>query len=114
MAARTEDNQVDVAPANCGCGVKDTDKDGVPDNLDKCPNEPGTINGASVAQIGDSAVIAAIGQDQSLRFYWQTIGTKPWNAEQVADPNVVSVDSVPSIAQIKPVPLRVRPGQLFP
>ena len=61
-----------------------------------------------------SAVIAVQGEDNSLWRYWQTVGTKPWNAEQVAGPNVVSVDSVPSIAQIKPVPLRVRPGQLFP
>ena len=61
-----------------------------------------------------SAVIAGQGEDNSLWCYWQTIGTKPWYAEQVADPNVVSVDSVPSIAQIKPVPLRVKPWPVVP
>jgi hypothetical protein len=38
----------------------------------------------NVAQVGNSAVIAAVGVDGSLRFYWQTIGTAPWHSEQVA------------------------------
>lgn len=50
-----------------------------------------SFSGASIAQVGDSSVIAAGGTDSSLMFY-----------------------SVPSIAQIKPITLRVRPGQLFP
>lgn len=31
-----------------------------------------------------SSVIAAMGPDNSLMYYWQTIGTAPWHAEQVA------------------------------
>jgi hypothetical protein len=43
-----------------------------------------TLSTASVAQVGNSSVIAAVGDDGSLWFYWQTIGTVPWNSEQVA------------------------------
>jgi hypothetical protein len=39
---------------------------------------------SSVAQAGNSSVIAAVGSDGSLWFYWQTIGTVPWNPEVVA------------------------------
>ena len=39
---------------------------------------------ASVAQVGNSTVIAALGTDGSLTFYWQTIGSALWNPEQVA------------------------------
>ncbi len=38
----------------------------------------------NIVQVGDSSVIAAVGNDGSLRYYWQTIGTTPWNPEQVA------------------------------
>ena len=38
----------------------------------------------SVAQVGDSTVIAAPGPDGSLLFYWQPIGSQQWNPEQVA------------------------------
>jgi hypothetical protein len=44
-------------------------------------------------------VIAAVGQDDnSLMFYWQTIGTAPWHPEQVAGPGTTFSD--PSIAQV--------------
>jgi len=36
-----------------------------------------------VAQVGQSAVISADGFGNSINFDWQTIGTKPWNCEQV-------------------------------
>lgn len=45
----------------------------------------------SVAQVGDSAVIAAVGLDKSLWFYWQTIGTAIWHPEQVAPAGTVLV-----------------------
>jgi hypothetical protein len=46
-----------------------------------------------------SAVIAATGPDNSVWFYWQTIGAPPpWNAEQVAGPGTTF--SGPSIAQV--------------
>ena len=32
-------------PASSGCAARDLDKDGVPDDLDKCPNEAGPLNG---------------------------------------------------------------------
>ena len=45
----------------------------------------GTIIGVpSVAQVGDSTVIAAVGYDGSLLQYWQPIGSQQWNPEQVA------------------------------
>ena len=40
----------------------------------------------NVAQVGNSAVIAAIGQGGIVSFYWQTIGGGPWNPELVIDP----------------------------
>jgi hypothetical protein len=38
----------------------------------------------NVVQVGNSAVIAALGGDGSLWIYWQTIGTGPRHGEQVA------------------------------
>jgi hypothetical protein len=38
----------------------------------------------SVAQVGNSSVIAAEGPGHSLRFYWQAIGGVPWHPELVA------------------------------
>ena len=61
---------------------------------EKAPTE---TRNASVAQVGDSSVIAANGLDGSLTFYWQTVGTAPWHAEQVAGPN--TTESV-SVAQV--------------
>ena len=44
----------------------------------------GTILGwPSVAQVGDSTVIAASDPDGNLLFYWQPIGSQQWNLEQV-------------------------------
>jgi hypothetical protein len=37
----------------------------------------------SVAQVGDSSVIAAASPDNSLQFFWQPIGSGQWNPEQV-------------------------------
>ena len=37
----------------------------------------------SVAQVGESAVIAVTAADRSLWFYWQAIGTARWNPELV-------------------------------
>jgi hypothetical protein len=51
----------------------------------------------SVAQVGNSSVSAAVRPDASLWFYWQTIGTAPWHAEQVAGP---STTVWPSVAQV--------------
>jgi len=45
-----------------------------------------------------SSVIAAQGPGKSLMFYWQTIGTVPWHAEQVAGPGTTF--SAPSVAQV--------------
>ncbi|MGA9679791.1 MAG: hypothetical protein WBR28_32460 [Mycobacterium sp.] len=45
-----------------------------------------------------SSVIAAQGPDSSLMFYWQTIGTAPWNPQQVAGPGTTFWG--PSIAQV--------------
>jgi len=59
----------------------------------------GTILGwPSVAQVGDSTVIAAADTDGSLVFYWQPIGSQQWNPEQVAGPGVAF--SPPSVAQV--------------
>ena len=52
----------------------------------------------SVAQVGDSSVIAAQGPDNSLLFYWQPIGSQQWNPEQVAGPGTTA--SAPSVAQV--------------
>jgi hypothetical protein len=48
-----------------------------------------TSSTASIAQVGDSSVIAAIGNDGSLWFYWQPIDATGWNPEQVAVPGSV-------------------------
>jgi hypothetical protein len=45
-----------------------------------------------------SSVIAATGVNESLMFYWQTIGTRPWYREQVAGPGTTF--SAPSVAQV--------------
>jgi hypothetical protein len=39
----------------------------------------------SIAQVGNTAAIAAVGS-KGLRYYWQTIGTRSWHSESVADP----------------------------
>ena len=57
-----------------------------------------TASAVSVAPAGQSSVIAAQGPFGSLDFYWQTIGTKPWNRETVAGPG--STFSAPSVAQV--------------
>ena len=50
----------------------------------------GTIIGwPSVAQVGDSTVIAARDPDNSLVSYWQPTGSQQWNPEQVAGPGRV-------------------------
>jgi predicted chitinase len=59
----------------------------------------GTILGwPSVAQVGDSTVIAAADTDGSLVFYWQPIGSQQWNPEQVAGPG--HAFSSASVAQV--------------
>ena len=45
-----------------------------------------SLGSPSVAQVGDSAVIAAVSQDSSLWFFWQAIGTGTWHPEQVPTP----------------------------
>jgi hypothetical protein len=60
---------------------------------------PGTtFSVPSVAQVGDSTVIAAQGPDNSLLFYWQPIGSLQWNPEQVAGPGTTFW--TPSVAQV--------------
>ena len=44
----------------------------------------------SVAQVGDSSVIALSLDDGSLWFYWQAIRSGQWNAELVAPPGSVA------------------------
>ena len=54
----------------------------------------------SVAQAGDSAVIAAANSNSSisLQFFWQAIGTAGWNPESVPVPGTVLAS--PSVAQV--------------
>ena len=56
------------------------------------------LSAPSVAQVGNSTVIAATGPDDSLLFYWQPIGSQQWNPEQVAGPGTTF--AVPSVAQV--------------
>jgi hypothetical protein len=60
------------------------------------------LQSPSVAQVGDSAVIAAVDTSGGLRFYWQTIGTTPWNPELVDGPTTGSgrILAYPSVAQV--------------
>ena len=58
-----------------------------------------TLPALSVAQVGDSSVIAAQGH-QGLFFYWQTIGSGQWNPEQVTGPDIISGAGGPSVAQV--------------
>jgi len=47
--------------------------------------DPGSAFSApSVAQVGNSSVIAVEGPDGSVLFYWQPIGSLQWNREAVA------------------------------
>ena len=50
-----------------------------------------------VAQVGNSTVIATQGPGNSLQFWWQPIGSRQWNPEQVAGPDTTF--SGPSVAQ---------------
>jgi hypothetical protein len=43
-----------------------------------------TYSAPSIAQVGDSTVIAAESYNRTLSFYYQTIGTRPWYPELVA------------------------------
>ena len=45
-----------------------------------------------------TSVIAAQGPNDSLVFYWQTVGSLQWNLEQVAGPGTCF--SAPSVAQV--------------
>ena len=47
--------------------------------------------------LGNSSLIAAVGTDNSLQFYYQTIGTGPWNPEQVAGPGSTALASVAQV-----------------
>jgi len=60
------------------------------------------VGGPSVAQVGNSSVIAAEGPNQTLDFYWQTIGTGPWHPEEVAGPGSTYSQFAggPSVAQV--------------
>jgi hypothetical protein len=58
----------------------------------------GYPSGPSVAQVGNSTVIAVAAPDESLMFYWQPIGSEQWNAEQVAGPGTTIM--WPSVAQV--------------
>ena len=57
-----------------------------------------TFSAPSVAQVGNSTVIAVEGPDGQLQFYWQPIGSQQWNPEVVADPGWAF--SAPSVAQV--------------
>ncbi len=57
-----------------------------------------TVSVPSIAQVGDSSLIAASGADGNLMFYWQTIGTAPWHPEQVAGPGTTF--SGPCVARV--------------
>jgi len=52
----------------------------------------------SVAQVGNSAVIAALFSDVGLMFYWQTIGTAEWHPEMVAGRSAIM--GAPSVSQV--------------
>ena len=52
--------------------------------------------GAVGRQAGNSTVIAVQGGDGSLLFYWQPIGSRQWNREQVADTTLPAL----SVAQV--------------
>ena len=52
----------------------------------------------SLAQVGDSAVIADAGSDNSLLFYWRAIGTAGWHREEVDAPGTCARS--PSVAQV--------------
>ena len=68
-------------------------------NPEELPFPNATRFAPSVAQVGNSSVIAAqIAVDNSLRFYWQDIGSGQWNPEQVAGPGTTF--SAPSVAQV--------------
>ena len=51
----------------------------------------------NVAQVGNSSVIAAVGDAGSLWFYWQTIGSAKWNTELVAGRNTTLQASVAQV-----------------
>jgi hypothetical protein len=50
----------------------------------------------NVTQVGESSVIAAIGNGSGLQYYWQPIDATGWNPEQVSASNLVSA----SVAQV--------------
>ena len=55
-----------------------------------------SISAPTIAQVGNSTVIATQGANGGLQFYWQPIGGSGWNHQQVA-PRASA--SAPSIAQ---------------
>jgi hypothetical protein len=57
-----------------------------------------TFSAPSVAQVGDSTVIAVQGPVNSLQVYWQPIGSQQWNQESVA--GYGTTFSAPSVAQV--------------
>jgi hypothetical protein len=59
---------------------------------------PAFVSAPSVAQVGNSTVIAAQGSGESLQFYWQPIGSGQWTREQVA--GQLTTLLVPSVAQV--------------
>ena len=66
--------------------------------------EPGSALGnafsaPSVAQVGNSSVIAVQGGSNSLQFWWQPIGSRQWNQEVVAGAGSGAF-SAPSVAQV--------------
>ncbi len=53
---------------------------------------------AALVAVGHSTVIAVQGPGNSLDFYWQAVGTRPWHPEVVAGPGTTY--SPPSVAAV--------------
>ena len=61
------------------------------------------LQSPSVAQVGDSAVIAAVDTSGGLWFYWQTIDTTLWSPGQLVDGPTTESGNIlayPSVAQV--------------
>jgi hypothetical protein len=59
---------------------------------------PGAFSAPSVAQVGNSSVIAAEGPGNSLNFYYQPIGASGWTPETAGVAGTTF--SAPSVAQV--------------
>ena len=74
---------------------------------------PNSASSTSIAQVGNSTVIAAVSADAGIWYYWQPIDGSGWNPEQVASPNTASSVSITQVGNSSVIVAVHKDGSLW-